>query len=379
MVCSFRYKKALFVGTILAFSMGVQAEQPKINQEICPKEKDLPGTINVPVSDVMAGQPYVSFETTERIANGPDRMHRGYILEDDKVKYCFNGGQSAFNKEFLVVKVPKKLGKSYMLVDGHNTVAGILKGVRKNGGDPSSTTIPVKIKDDLSKLSVAEFWVKAKKQNYVYTGDSYKIKINTIDKIPENDKNDIRAFLEKTLIGCSEVRKIEYKNDPSKIVWLRVGGDNKYTTPDFTEFRITEVLENASFSYKPSSEITSEMVANARSILDKNSKTLKKVLLIQESAGKLIVKGENMSPEDYCLRIKDPESFSRKPSEKSNVKDKVKAIEALNKAVGEKQIPQKEKAPEAVAEAMGKVTESNKTNEKAADKTITGAMGKFKK
>ncbi len=287
--------------------------------ENCGTQGDFP---YISLEEITAGQPVMSHALLRGIA-GDLRSPKGFF-ENDKTKsveFCYDFGRSPFMKAFGVVQAPAGLkgydGKpiKYILYDGHHTIGGILMALTnlKIANDKlRKLSLPIKVNKQYVDLNHDEFWKAIKKDNLVYPDGSGKLPARHIIDV---GNDDIRDFLESTLVGCSETKDPDYKDKTPGhplTLWLRVGGETKYKSINFTEFFLKEILDKNKFPFKSGTKITQFLVNRARAALRQNGGFLreKNILLVEPWGDQHVVldpkqPGTKMTVEEYCKEIKD--------------------------------------------------------------------------
>jgi hypothetical protein len=287
--------------------------------ENCGTQGDFP---YISLDEITAGQPVMSHALLRGIA-GDLRSPKGFF-ENDKTKsveFCYDFGRSPFMKAFGVVQAPAGLkgvdGKpiKYILYDGHHTIGGILMALTnlKIAKDKlRKLSLPIKVNKQYVDLDHDEFWNAIQKDNLVYPDSSGKLPARHIIDVANDD---IRDFLESTLVGCSETKAPDYKDKAPGhplTLWLRVGGETKYKSINFTEFFMKEILDKNKFPFKSGTKITQFLVNRARAALRQDGSFLreKNILLVEPWGDGHVVldpkrPGTKMTVEEYCKEIKD--------------------------------------------------------------------------
>lgn len=115
----------------------------------------------VAIDKIHPGQLRYSSKNVEQKVS--DALKKGYaIKQGNKFILKFNNGTSALPaaSALPVIKGPFE---NYVLADGHHDVISNIK--------LGATTVPIKVIDDLSHLSLTKFWQEAEKKGYVYLYD----------------------------------------------------------------------------------------------------------------------------------------------------------------------------------------------------------------
>ena len=296
----------LFFTVLFHISFIIPIEATSQPDKVCEKQGDFK---YVSLQEVMAGQTLMSQELIGGIAG--DLRKPGFYKEEgtNQIKLCYDNGKSPFNKPFKVLAAPPGIkdesGKvfTYVLIDGHHTIGGTLLAIKKAGmgeNDLRNIALPVQIDEQYKNLSLEKFWQTIREHHLVYAEkETGNLAPRHLLDVPNDD---MRSFIESTVVGCSESKSIKYNNAQNKTLWLRVGGEKVHASVPFIEFYIADALREKGFSYKTGDPITPEKVEQARKNLLANPTLLnqKHVLVIEPSNGKLIVHGSQMTPEMYC-------------------------------------------------------------------------------
>ncbi len=150
----------------------------------------------------------------------------------------YDEGKSMFSLD-EAVPVFKGIGGFLYLIDGHHSVMASLQNNAK--------TMPILILDDLSDLSIQNFWEIAINKNYAYLQD-----FNGQTQSPPSGFNDliedpVRYFAAITAFKCTPGKPIEaqeYAKYLSNPLWLKVG-----KSLPFIEFNMANQLYKHNFLF----------------------------------------------------------------------------------------------------------------------------------
>lgn len=222
----------------------------------------------VRADQIMAGQETVSFAVCANVKSNTFERPVGYSVSQNSMEFIGHYHQSPFLKPFSVIQTPANFDRPYLLVDGHHTLRGTLELMKENGRDPESIFVPVKIDTQFKDYLPQDFWRTLKDQGLVYLGQKESLPCQDIMTLPNNE---LRAFLDATVVSFSINQSIIYAH-PDHHLWIRIGGNHAESSIPFIEYYIAEDLEAAFFTYDSSTPITTELVTQARAILEKSRK-----------------------------------------------------------------------------------------------------------
>ncbi len=218
-----------------------------------------------PINNIQINEPF--FVKIKEIHPGQSRFSQENV--DEKVKKFIKDGNVILKKEGPQFKysnnrsvLPKKEALpvvnspvGLLLIDGHHHVKASLQVGAK--------IVPVKIIEDMSRLTEAEFWKVAEQKGWIYPVDlqgKWVIPPKNFSQL-ENDPN--RYFASITALKISKKGK---KSGPDHPLWIKQGKD----TP-FIEFKIADAMYRKGLLYRSDMNKTQrkELEEQVREVLNR--------------------------------------------------------------------------------------------------------------
>jgi hypothetical protein len=185
----------------------------------------------------------------EKIAKAKERQKVAWDEQKAKWQPKYDDGRSILSTQEAIPVVKAPFG--FIPIDGHHDIRASL--------DLGASTVPVRVIEDLSFLSTAEFWEQAEKNDWAYLYAVGGEKMNPIESFQDLVDDPNRRFAgimarKYNLDGTS--RGTEYP------LWIKIDKDIP-----FIEFKIADVLWNRGVIYSSGDEHSVDFVENVRQIL----------------------------------------------------------------------------------------------------------------
>jgi len=206
--------------------------------------------------DAVSVQNIISEKYSTRLANKDFTWN----ATQNRWSFAYDGGRSVVPATDPIIGIRGPQG--IVIIDGHHDlVLSVFLGAK---------TIPVQIKEDLSKLSPLEFWQNLKQRNLVYLKDDAKALASALPQMTrmQDSPNRYLATLLAMKVLTQEVENDQLKvssiNKSKNSIWIKLN-----QSVPFIEFHIAKILSDAGIRYdaKWGKDLPVEIVEQARCAL----------------------------------------------------------------------------------------------------------------
>lgn len=172
------------------------------------------------VSDILPGQNRISLQNVER------KFLKINTKNAREQRFEFDQGRSPYPSKKALPVVKSSFG--FVLADGHHDVMAALK--------LNADTMPVYIIEDLSHLSIDDFWREAEKKNYVFLktlAGVRKIPPRNFSQLEDDPNRYLASLLARKVEDVSKWSQSEGAETP---VWIKLNAQR------FVEFYLGDIL-----------------------------------------------------------------------------------------------------------------------------------------